>query len=110
LAEGVDDRDLRLLDQPGLDQLADDDVDLGRQIDGEGVATDHHDPVVEPVELDADLQRGGQQRVDLDGVDPGRAGRGGEEGEDARARAGVDHDIARADDLTDGPAEGQSPL
>ena len=93
-AQGVEHRDLLLVEQAGLDDLGHHDVGWAREVDDGRVALDDANAVRDRwVERDAAPQRRRADGVDLDGVHPPGARRGREEGQDAATGAGVDDDV-----------------
>ena len=109
LDQAVEHLDQALVDQPRLHQL---DGQRRHSVLDEvaGVRLADHDHVVQVVGGDRTPQVGGQHRVDLHREDPGGPGPGRQQRQDAGARAGVQHHVARTDRRRDGRGEGLRPL
>jgi hypothetical protein len=109
-AERVHHRYLHLVQQTGLDQLADHDVHVGGQVDGEGVTLHDLDDLRESIGPHGVVEAAGQHRVDLHGVHLGRSRGCGEQGQDPGAGAHLDHCVARSHHRLDGRPERERAL
>ena len=109
IVKGIQDCHLSFFDQPGLDHLGDDDIDLARQIGKARVAWHDRDPIIHLVQRRAQPQGRHQERVEFKGIDA-RAHFGREKRENAGPGARVNHNIVRPHDLLDRPPEAERAL